>query len=168
MSHMCVDFTLLSLGKLIVNCCNEGRKLLTGVPSMINMEVAPVSAFAWFVSIPIVLRYCWLGEPNICRTVVAKDGRGKAGHVIPGLLLVEFEQLDVITKKMSLLSTSLSFVTWVGSKGIASHIFLHLVANGSSAPHRQNPGNRFLCFPLVHASHPAAMYPCTFLWVNTS
>ncbi len=44
--------------------------------------------------------------------------------------------------------------------------FLHLVANGSSAPHRENPGNRFLCFPLVHASHPAAMYPCAFLRVQ--
>jgi hypothetical protein len=49
MSHMCVDFTLLLSGKLIVNGCNEGHKLLTGVPPMINMEVAPVSAIAWFV-----------------------------------------------------------------------------------------------------------------------
>jgi hypothetical protein len=46
MSHMCVDFTLLPSGKVIVNGCNEGCKLLTGVPSMINMEVAPVSAIA--------------------------------------------------------------------------------------------------------------------------
>jgi hypothetical protein len=74
MSHMCVDFTLLLSGKLIVNGCNKGRTLLTGVPSMINMEVAPVSAIAWFVLITIVLRYCWLGESNTCRTVAAKDG----------------------------------------------------------------------------------------------
>jgi hypothetical protein len=46
MSHMCVDFTLLPSGKLIVNGCDEGHKLLTGVPSMINMDVAPVSAIA--------------------------------------------------------------------------------------------------------------------------
>jgi hypothetical protein len=56
MSHMCVDFTLLPLGKLIVSGCDEGHKLLTGVPSMINMEVAPVSAIAWFVLITIALR----------------------------------------------------------------------------------------------------------------
>jgi hypothetical protein len=74
MSHMCVDFTLLPSGKLIVNGCNEGRKLLTGVPSMINMEVAPVSAIAWFFLTTIVLRYCWLREPNNCRAVAAKDG----------------------------------------------------------------------------------------------
>jgi hypothetical protein len=58
MSHMCVNFTLLPSGKLIVNGCNEGCKLLTGVPSMINMKVAPVSAIAWFVLIVIALRYC--------------------------------------------------------------------------------------------------------------
>ena len=73
MSHMCVDFALLPSGKLIVNGCNEGRKLLMGVPSMINMEVAPVSAIAWFVLITIALRYCCLGEPNNCHAVAAKD-----------------------------------------------------------------------------------------------
>ena len=123
MSHMCVDFTLLPSGKLIVNGCNEGRKLLTRVPSMINMEVAPVSAIAWFVLIAIVFRYCWLEEPNICRVVAAKDGQGKAGHILPGLRLVELEQLDVITVTSSSPSKLSSFVTtliiWVGSEGIA-------------------------------------------------
>ena len=74
MSHMCVDFTLLPSGKLIVKGCVEGRKLLMGVPSMINMEVAPVSAIAWFVLITIALRHCWLGEPNICCALAAEDG----------------------------------------------------------------------------------------------
>ncbi len=77
MLHMCVGFTLLPSDKLIVNGCAEGRTLLRGVPSMINMEVASVSVIAWFVLIAIALRYCWLGEPNICHTVAAKDGRGK-------------------------------------------------------------------------------------------
>ena len=57
MSHMCVDFTLLPSGKLIVSGHDEGRKLLTGVPSMIKMDVAPVSAIAWSVIIVIALRY---------------------------------------------------------------------------------------------------------------
>jgi hypothetical protein len=48
---------------------------------MIDMEVAPVSAIAWFVLITIALRYCWLGEPNICSAVAAKDGQGKVGHI---------------------------------------------------------------------------------------
>jgi hypothetical protein len=84
MSHMCVDFTLLPSGKLIVNGCDEGHKLLTGVPTMINMEVALVSAIAWFILIAIALRYCWLGEPNNCRVVAAKDERGAAGHIFLG------------------------------------------------------------------------------------
>ena len=58
MLHMCVDFTLLPSGKLIVNGCNEGLKLLTGVLSMINMEVAPMPTIAWFVLNTIALRYC--------------------------------------------------------------------------------------------------------------
>ena len=94
MLHMCVDFTLLPSGKLIVNGCNEGRKLLTGVPSMINMEVAPVSAIAWFVLIAITLRYCWLGEPNTCRAMAAKDEHGEVGS---GLRAAELEQLEVRT-----------------------------------------------------------------------
>jgi hypothetical protein len=82
MSHMCVDFTLLPSGKLIVNGCGNGRTLLAGVPSMINMEVALVSVIAWFILIAIVLRYCWLGEPNICCAVAAKDGRCVVGHIL--------------------------------------------------------------------------------------
>ncbi len=88
MLHMCVNFTLLPLGKLIVNGCDDDRKMLTGVPSMINMEVAPVSAIAWFVLIANALRYCWLGEPNICCAVAAKDGQGKTGHIVTGLHLL--------------------------------------------------------------------------------
>ena len=101
MPHMCVDFTLLPSGKLIVNGCNKGHKLLTGVPSMINMEVAPVSAIAWFVLITIALRYCWLGEPHNCCAVAAKDGRGEAGHIFFGLRVVEIEQLDLGTVTLS-------------------------------------------------------------------
>ena len=107
MLHMCVDITLLPSGKLIVNGCNEGHKLLTGVPSMINMEVAAVSAIAWFVLMAIALRYCWLGEPTNCCAVAAKDGRGKAGHILPGLHAVELEQLDVETVTSSFLITLL-------------------------------------------------------------
>ncbi len=82
--HMCVDFTLLLSGKLIVNGCNKGCNLLTGVPSMINMEAVPVSTIAWFVLIAITLRYCWLGEPDNCRTMATKDDQGKAGIYFSG------------------------------------------------------------------------------------
>jgi hypothetical protein len=92
--HMCVDFTLLPSGRLIVNGCDEGRKLLMGVPSMIKMDVAPVSAIAWFALIVIALRYCWLGEPNTCPAMASKDKHGKVGS---GLHAAELEQLDVRT-----------------------------------------------------------------------
>jgi hypothetical protein len=131
MPHTCVVFTVLPLGKLIVNGCNKGRKLLTGVPSMINMEVAPLSAIAWFALITIVLRYCWLGEPNICCPVAAKDGRGETRHILSELRLVELEQLDVGTVTSSSLITLLLFVTTliicVGSKGIPRSKLFRLV-----------------------------------------
>ena len=68
---------------------------------MINMEVAPVSAIAWFILIAIALRYCWLGEPNNCRAVAAKDEQGKAGHIFSGLCAAELEQLDMGTVTLS-------------------------------------------------------------------
>ncbi len=68
---------------------------------MINMEVAPVPAIAWFVLIAIALRYCWLREPNNCRAVAAKDERGEAGHIFSGLHAAKLEQLDVGTVALS-------------------------------------------------------------------
>ena len=75
---------------------------------MINMEVAPVSAIACFVLIAIIaLRYCWLGEPNTCRAMAAKDEHGEVGHVFSGLRAAELKQLDVRTVTLSLLITLL-------------------------------------------------------------
>ena len=72
---------------------------------MINMEVALVSVIAWFISIAIVLRYCWLGEPNICCAVAAKEGRCVVGHILSMLHLVVLKQLDVGTVALSSLMT---------------------------------------------------------------
>jgi hypothetical protein len=71
---------------------------------MIKMYVAPVSAIAWFVLIAIALRYCWLGEPNTCRAVAAKDEHGKVGS---GLRAAELGQQDVRTVVSSSLITLL-------------------------------------------------------------
>jgi hypothetical protein len=46
MSHTCVDCTRLPLGKLIVRGTIAGRLLLTSAPSIIKIEVAPMSAMA--------------------------------------------------------------------------------------------------------------------------
>ena len=71
---------------------------------MIKMDVAPVSAIAWFILIVIALRYCWLGEPNTFRAMAAKDEPGKVGS---GLRAAELEQLEVRTVASSSSSTLL-------------------------------------------------------------
>jgi hypothetical protein len=47
----CLDLTWLPLDKLIVNCFVAGQMFLTGVPSIMNMDMAPVSAIACNVAI---------------------------------------------------------------------------------------------------------------------
>ena len=46
MSHMCVDLTFVPSGKLIDSGLVATLLLSTGVPSMMNIAVAPVSAMA--------------------------------------------------------------------------------------------------------------------------
>ncbi len=51
MPHTCVDRTFLPSGKFIVRGDKAIRLLSTSAPSMMKMEVAPVSAMAWLVAI---------------------------------------------------------------------------------------------------------------------
>jgi hypothetical protein len=57
MSHMCVDVTLLPSGKLIVSGLFVVRRFLTGMPFMMNIEVAPVSAIACVGAIVIAFAH---------------------------------------------------------------------------------------------------------------
>jgi hypothetical protein len=57
MSQMCVDDTLLPSGKLIVIGLFVVRRFLTGVPFMMNIEVAPVSAIACVGAIVIAFAH---------------------------------------------------------------------------------------------------------------
>ena len=57
MSHICVDLTLLPSGRLMVSRVVAGHKFSTGVPSLMNMDVPPVSAIASVVATVIALRY---------------------------------------------------------------------------------------------------------------
>ncbi len=75
MSHRCVDLTWLPSGKMIVIGFVAGRMFLTGVPSIMNMDVAPVSTISCNVAIVITLRYWRVGAPNRCHAVAANDGR---------------------------------------------------------------------------------------------
>ena len=43
MLHVCVDFTFVSSGKLIVSGRTAGHRFLHSVPSMMKIKVAPIS-----------------------------------------------------------------------------------------------------------------------------
>jgi len=57
MSQMCVDVTLLPSGKLIVIGLLALRRFLTGVPFIMKINVAPVSAIAFDVAIVIAFTH---------------------------------------------------------------------------------------------------------------
>ena len=69
MSHVCVDFTFVPSGRLIVSGRIAGRRFLHGVPSMMKIDLAPVSANACNAAMMIALRYCLFGDPNSSRAV---------------------------------------------------------------------------------------------------
>jgi len=79
MSHMCVDLICLPSGRLIVSGFIAGRLFFTSAPSMIKIDVAPVSAIASDVAIVIAFRYCVDGLPKILLAVPASDVGGHCG-----------------------------------------------------------------------------------------
>jgi hypothetical protein len=133
---------------------------------MMKMEVAPVSAMAWFAAIDIAFKYCGMGLPNNIRAAMATVLRG----AFMGTCRV-VETLDVAT--VTSLSSILTGVdVGVGSRGVvyAEIKLLHLFARPKlSAPHRQvfllPKGKTDLCIPFVHGSYPAAMNCCALLRV---
>jgi hypothetical protein len=114
MSHRCVDLTWLPSGKLIVNCFIAGQMFLTGVPSIMNMDLAPVSAIACDVAIVIALRYWGVGVPNRYCAVATNDGHEARCACITCCEHAVGEQYDVVIVTASSLHT---FTIWVGSKG---------------------------------------------------
>jgi hypothetical protein len=105
MLQRCVDSTWLLSGKFIVNCFVAGRMFLMGVPSKMNMDVAPVSAIACDVAIIIALRYWGVGAPNKGLAVVANDGQEAGCTDISCLVLAAGEQFDVAIIMSLLLNT---------------------------------------------------------------
>jgi hypothetical protein len=57
MSQMWVETTLLLLGKVMVIGWSARSRFLTGIPFMMKIEVAPVSAMACVVAIVIALAH---------------------------------------------------------------------------------------------------------------
>ena len=136
-----------------------------GAPSIMNMDIAPVSAIACNVAIVIALRYWGVGVLNRCRAVAANDGREARCAYITCWAHAAREQFDVAIVTSSLLHT---FTIWVGSKGWAEIKLLHLFAMYSFTPPCQYPDSWLLCIPLVHRSHPTFRYSCALARVKPS
>ena len=106
MSHMCANLSCLPSGRLIVRGFIAGRSFFTSDPSIINIDVAPVSAIASDVAILMAFRYWFDGLPNILPAVSVSDFgvcRGSA------FLVVAFDMTTV----MSSTATSLVYTALI-------------------------------------------------------
>ncbi len=124
------------------------RLLATSAPSMMNIDVAPVSVIAWFAAVVMALRYCGIGLPYNALAVAANNG---AINFCVHFVLEQFE----ITTVAVPFSMQVAVVGMVGSGelGVMETNFLHLCATTNiSAPHRQlyrAVGSTDSCIPLV-------------------
>ena len=114
MSHVCVDCTFVLSGKLMVSGGMAGRRFLHGVPSMMNIKVAPVSAIACDAAMAIALRYCGVGAPNISLAFAAIDVSCTLRMF--GTSCVQFDVMIVLS---SLSIIALTLIIWVGSEVLA-------------------------------------------------
>ncbi len=73
-SHMCVNWTLHPLGKLIVIGSIAIRLSSMLTPSMIKIDVVPVLAIALCVAIVIAFNTLCIGVPKTWLPAVAKEG----------------------------------------------------------------------------------------------
>ena len=105
MSQTCDDLTFLPSGKLIVRGLGAGLLLTTSTPSIIKIDVAPVSAMACVVAIEMAFRNSNVGLPKTLRAAATSD----VGAAIEGIGGGEgdctFVQLDIFTVALSSLVT---------------------------------------------------------------
>ncbi len=109
-SQMCINFTCLPSGRLIVSGFVAGLLFFTLTPSMTNIEVAPVSVMACEAAIVRALRYCGMGLPNIRLAVSASD----VGTLFGSNLFVTAFNMTTV---MSSFATSLSYTALMFSVG---------------------------------------------------
>jgi hypothetical protein len=95
---------------LIVSGFIAGRLFFTSAPSMIKIDVAPVSAIASDVAIVMAFRYCVEGLPNILLAVAASDVGGRRGSA---RLVFAFDMTPVMSSD----ATSLSYTALIFSMG---------------------------------------------------
>jgi hypothetical protein len=132
------------------------RLLATSAPSIMKIDVDPVSAIAWFAAIVRGLNYCGIGLPNIALAVAANDG------AINFCIYFVLEQFEITTVAV-LFSTQVTMVGMAGSRelGVTETKLLHLCATANiSTPHHQlylAVGSTDLSIPLVLGLYPTAM-----------
>jgi hypothetical protein len=162
MLHACVNLTFLPSGRLTVRGFVATRLFATSTPSITKMEVAPVSAMAWFGVMVIALIYCGFGMPYMV-LAAATDVGSRCGFW--RLLVAKFD-MTTITSSFSAMETTFMFS--VGFRNEAETKLLHLCV--ISTPHHQDCpgcfGSLVLCIPLVHGAYPWLIHCCTFPWVN--
>ncbi len=100
------------------------RLLSKLAPSMIKMEVAPVSAIAWFVAIVSAFEYCSMVVPNNAQAVTAINERGVC-------CFKNCDQFDITNMAVPSLQDVHAEFIGVGSKDneVAENKLLHLCAN---------------------------------------
>ena len=132
-------------GRLICSGFFDNRLLSTSTPSMMKMDVAPVSAMAWSVAIVIA---------------AAASSGGTAGRAV--------DRFDATTVSSSCM-LHIKFMVGFEDGRAAETKLLNLFAIPFSAPNRQvNVGSTFLCIAFVLGLYPAVMYCCAFSRVNPS
>ena len=146
-SHMCVDCTFVPSGKLIDSGFIATRLLSTGVPSMMNIAVAPVSAMA-----------C---DGGIVRgRTVSGTTFNAVGGECSMITLLEDVTFDVTIVASSSSTTVATFISWVGIGETINARFILSATHIISAPTCQKAagGNWFLCCALNDGVCPAAAY----------
>jgi hypothetical protein len=116
-SQLCIDFTCLPSGRLIVSGFVAGLLFFTSTPSMTNIKVAPVSAMACEAAIIRAFKYCGMGLPNDRLAVLASDVGNLFGS---NLFVTAFNMMTV----MSSFATSLSYTALMFSVGSGYLLYL--------------------------------------------
>jgi hypothetical protein len=137
MLHACVDCTLRPSGRFIVNGFDATCLFATLMPSMTNMDVAPVSVIACNVAIMMAFKASCEVGPNNARATMAHA----RGLCVCTLTLFEEEQFDVIiVVSLSNLLVARVKVVLVGSREVkvfAETKLLNLYAIFFSTPPHQ-------------------------------
>jgi hypothetical protein len=129
MLHACVDLTFLPSGRLTVRGFVANHLLATSTPSITKMEVAPVSAMAWFGAMVIALIYFGFGMPYM---VLATAETNVGSRCDFWQLMVAKFNMTTVTSSWSAMETIFMFS--VGFRTKAETKLLHLCA--ISTPHR--------------------------------